>query len=409
MIVPVVFLVASSTVVVDPLEARGIDQDGVTGTDVALFVPRLVLTPVRWALTGLFWPVEQSLVFVEEHDVPGEVIDLLYNDERTAAIIPSLSIFSQNGLTIGLTAFHEDLLGHHERLSGSVKFLGRVVQSYELAFEAEHFAGTWLWLEAQGRYEDQPNLRYYFGPGYTLFEEQRVLGRLRLGTVLDIGVGELKLGGSAIYNHRRFDGPLDGQLVSFSDGTDLIEATGDLILDLRNGEASRGVYLEAFAGGVPPQEGYEYVHWGAEAVGYIDLYRGTRIFALRLAIESVEGDNIPFTSLPRLGGPYRLRGHPWDAYRDEKSLLGTFEYRYPIHQSIQGVLFFDLGRVARNYAELFVGSPQTPWHFGAGGGFIFSTAGTELFRLDISYGDGLFFFLTTDALIGNYRRRAERL
>ena len=430
----------------DTLDSRGYanDPEGVTGGDVALFLPRLVFTPIRWVLTGVYWPVRGTLELFEEHEVVGHVIDFLYNDERTAAIVPSISLFSKSGITLGATAFHKDLFGHDERISATAKFLGAVVQSYELEFTADHLGGTFLWLETQFRYDKQPDIRFY-GLGNppqvtgspmnldpyaanieTHYQQERILGRMRVGTIIDLGVGELRIGGSAIYNHRRFDGAADSakdrslagtydtnRLLGFADGTDLVEATADLILDLRatHAQTSRGIYLEAFFGGVPPQGQYDYLHWGAEAVGYIDLFHGTRVLALRLAIEAVEGgnDDIPFFALPSLGGAYRLRGHDYDAFRDEKSLLGTLEYHYPIHKILQGVLFFDAGRVSPDYDTLFVGGGPNPWRFGGGGGLILSSAEADILRIDISYGDGLFIFLSTDSLAGSYRRRAEKL
>jgi hemolysin activation/secretion protein len=106
---------------------------------------------------------------------------------------------------------------------------------------------------------------------------------------------------------------------------------------------------------------------------------------------------LPFTELPRLGGPFRLRGYRLDTFRDNLAALATIEYRYPIHQNVTGNLFVDVGRVARNYADLI--SPRMdPWHVGMGGGFRFSIGDRLVFRVDLSYGDSFVVFFSTDPL-----------
>lgn len=446
--------VATSTVPARPRptvkaeDARGLveDPDGVTGADVALFVPRLVLFPLRLVMLGVGWPLEQGIRAAEEHHVPEHVIDLLYNDERTAAILPIVTLFSGQGVSAGATIFHDDLFGNDERISLSAQFGGRYVQSWNGSFVAERFAGTPLWLEAQMRYELEPDL-YFEGVGNrpeapieavgldpyaasheSRFRQERLLARMRAGTVF--GDGWLKLGVSGIYNHRRYatseDGvlPLDdsdrsitsvydtSRLVGFDDGTDLIEVTGDLILDLRDKtrRAPTGLYLEAFGGGVPPQSGYQFVHWGVEAAGFIELFAETRVLVLRAAMEAVEGelDEIPFGELPRLGGGYRLRGHQLDSLRGAKSMLGTIEYRWPVHQHVAGVAFGDLGRVGNDYDALFGGAGSGPWEFGVGGGIALTGERGDWLRLDVSYGDGVYIFITTGEHTAQ-RGRATRL
>ena len=82
-----------------------------------------------------------------------------------------------------------------------------------------------------------------------------------------------------------------------------------------------------------------------------------------MAIESSTGD-LPFYSLPTLGGSNTLRGYIDGRWRDDASWTGSLEYRFwviprgiPIGQSIRieriGLaLFADVGAVAPNPTEL---------------------------------------------------------
>ena len=120
----------------------------------------------------------------------------------------------------------------------------------------------------------------------------------------------------------------------------------------------------------------------------------------------VEGktEEIPFSELPRLGGPNRLRGYPLDRFRDEKAALGTVEYHYPIHHYVAGSLFVDVGRVAASYDEL---AKSDGWNTGFGGGFIIRSKNSVILTFNVAYGDGLQFHLTTDPLRAFGKRDTE--
>jgi outer membrane protein assembly factor BamA len=198
----------------------------------------------------------------------------------------------------------------------------------------------------------------------------------------------------------------------FDDGTEVLELTADLVLDYRDREGftSSGFYLEAFAGGAPVHEKWRYAHYGLEIAGFIDLYRKTRVLELRVALEGVEGnlDEIPFSELPRLGGPNRLRGYELERFRDERIILGSLEYHYPVHKNVSGELFVDVGRVVPSYRDLFSGdSFEEHWKVGYGGGLIVGTEEDMILRLDISYGSALMVYLSTEPLMAFQDRTAE--
>lgn len=394
--------------------------------DVALFVPRLVLDVPRYALKFVFFPIKEGVRFLDRHAVIEKVTDFLYNDERTAAVLPTLSIDSYFGPSLGLKAFHEDLAGHGEYGSAEARFGGAYSLASQLHFKADRFAGWPLWLESVARFESAPALLFQgigqpgpaSGAGLdprqaavaTRFSEQRWLSLLRAGYTAG-RPGELfQIGASGVYNVRDFgakrrgsDPSIEqvydtGALVGFADRVPTFETDLNVIIDLRDvaGATASGGYLELFGGYVPKIGDYSFWHHGAELTGYLNLYRRSRVVVLRAVIEGVEGRerDIPFSSLPRLGGPHRLRGYPLDRFRDEKAALGTLEYHYPIHQFVAGALFVEAGRVAASYSDLF----DERWRVGGGGGFIVRSRDRQLFAFDIAYGEGVQFYLTTDPL-----------
>ena len=419
-------------------EARGYaERPGTEPEDVALFAPRAVLAIPRFALRLVFFPIDAGLEFADEHALVENVEDVLYNDERTAGIVPRLSIDTFFGPTLGATAFHDDLAGHDEHASAKFAFGGRYEQSYELSLRADRFGGSRLWLESLTRYEVEPGLLFQgigqpeeraggssLAPGdaavETRYRQERLLAMLRLGYTVGEPGALTKLGVTGIYNRRRFDPKTRGsgpsteevydteQLVGFDSGVNLFEADLNLVVDTRDvqGATSSGAYLEVFGGVAPKFQNYGFFHHGFEATGYIDLYEKSRVLVLRAILEGVEGDTdeIPFSELPRLGGANRLRGYPQDRFRDEKVALGTVEYHYPIHQFVAGSLYTDVGRVAPSYTDLF---QRDGWKTGVGAGFIFRSRDKVLFTFDVAYGDGVMFHFTTDPLRAFENRDTE--
>ena len=418
-------------------EARNYEQPpGTEPEDVWLFVPRLILAVPRYALKAVFYPVRQTIRFADEHAVVERVEDVLYNDARNAAILPTFGVDSFFGPTVGVKAFHEDLAGHDEYGSAEVKFGGMYKLATQLHFHADHFGGSRLWVESVARFESEPGLLFQgigngsetsgtaldprAGAVATRYSEQRLLSLQRVGYSFGRPSEMLQIGATGVYNVRDFGAKQRGtepsieqvydttSLVGFADRTATFEADLNLIIDLRDvaGSTASGGYFEAFAGRVPELGGkYSFWHHGAELTGYIDLYHRTRVLVLRAVVEGVEGNDqeIPFASLPRLGGPHRLRGYRLDRFRDEKAAVGTVEYHYPIHQYVAGSLFVDAGRVAHSYADLF----DERWKVGAGGGFIVRSRDSQLFAFDIAYGEGLQFYITTDPLRAFSKRETD--
>lgn len=418
-------------------QARNYEREpGTEPEDVALAAPRAVLAVPRYALKLVFFPIREGIEFLDRHAIVEKVTDFLYNDARTAAILPTFSVDSYFGPSLGLKAFHEDLAGHGEYGSIEARFGGVYKLATQLHFRAEHYGGSPLWLESVARFESEPGLLFQ-GIGHgdagagaggadprqasiaTRYSEQRWLSLLRAGHTWGKPGQMLQLGATGIYNVRDF-GPKErgrqpsieqvydtSQLVGFDERVPTFETDLNLIVDLRDvaGATASGGYLELFGGYVPRLGRYSFWHHGAELTGYLDLYRRTRVLVLRGFVEGVEGKDadIPFADLPRLGGPNRLRGYALDRFRDEKVAVATVEYHYPIHQYVAGSLYLDVGRAEKTYRDFF----DAKWKSGFGGGFIVRSRDSQLFTFDIAYGDGIRFYVTTDPLRAFSKRDTE--
>lgn len=422
-------------------KVRPVDHEPtVEGEDFALALPRLILAPPRVVLNVAYLPLRGLLHLMGRYKIPDRVIDFLYNDDRTAAILPTFSFLGGQGVTVGVSMFHGGFGRHEERIAFAAKFGGRYVQSYSLELTAPSVAGTPLEVEVATRFEVEPDLRFFgYGPSpetdavpstlvgprdahvETRYRQQRGMVRARVGWRF---TNSIDLGLIGTLNRRDFgenetedatepsiDRVYDtAEIPGFDRGYTLVEPLVDFTADTRfpKGVTASGVYFNAFGGGAPPQNGYAFAHYGAELAGFIDLFMGDRILALHAAHESVVGDDaeIPFADLPRLGGPRRLRGYDLHRFRDKHTALATIEYHWPIHEYVSGVAFFEVGSVGKDYEEMV--DPES-YKLSGGGGLMFRSRHTKLFSLQVAYGDAVQFFLTSDPLVAFSKRGGEEL
>jgi len=430
--------------VVPPDEARGWAEAPDDETeDAVLLVPRLVLFVPKAALWLVFQPLRGLLYLEDELHVVEAYKDVFFSDDGTIGVLPSLGYQSGYGFSVGLSFFDHDLFGHDEALDVSASFGGREQQSYVLELAGDRFGGSRLWLDARVAYEVKPGL-YFFGVGNgerdapvaagsgngprdvtvgTHYGEDRFRTTLDLGgtlgdpgtlgsagTVVKIGVsttldvldGSLSGANDAGASEdnaddRRIDSVYDlARLEGFA-GSTTLDVLFHVVVDTRDveGQTSEGTYLEAFAGGAPPVDGYGYGHFGIGFVKWLPLWSQTRVLQLGAFVEGLLGDDvdIPVAELVRMGANQNLRGYVRDRFRDKVAVGATAAYFYPIHQNIQGELFVDVGRVGRDVEQVF---DLESWRVGFGGGLVFGDVDDLWFRLEASYGEELVITLTTD-------------
>lgn len=425
-----------------PGEARKLSVRPREPEDIALAVPRTILSVPRMVLIGVFTPIAKLLYVLDDRAIARVRRVFLWNRAETIGWRPTLEFQGGYGFSGGARVFHKSLFGHGEHVHVEALAGGLYLQAYEARVRGETIGGSRLFLDMRGRYDVSPALVFHgignpprrgaaapgsLGPRetsvHTRYSQERGLAAGRFGYRLGRPRRLVRPGAGFIFNHRRF-GPdrrrsgsfifnNDGeasiedvydveQLSGFTEGVDVVQLFGIFEVDTRNhqGRTSRGVHWTAVGGGAPPQaRDVRFAHYGTELTGYFNLFAHTRILVARLGLEAVHGEDrsIPFSELPRLGGPLRLRGYRLGRFRDRRAVFGTLEYRYPIHQVLAGHLFVDGGRVARSYADL-VSADVRPWRLGFGGGFTFRTLERWYVRIDLSYGDEFLVFFSTDPL-----------
>ena len=122
---------------------------------------------------------------------------------------------------------------------------------------------------------------------------------------------------------------------------------------------------------------------------YSVLFYPTTVFALRVGVQQIIGQNLPVQVLNSIGGTNTLRGYPQDRYLDKACAILNAELRFPIFRRLGGVVGVDGGKVWQSLDELDI--PR--WA-------VNSVAGLRLYmdnfvvRADLGFGkDGTGFYL----------------
>jgi len=440
----------------EPTTASSADPAVVSGVDIPETPPatspaRTALVVPRLAATAVTAPVSGALTVYDRYEIRERVVDLLFNDARTFGAYPVVAL--ETGLPVGVGArlIHRDLFGAGGRLRLAADYGGSSRHRLEGSASSPAFARGVLRARVGGGWLRQPSAPFYgignqdLGPpdpeardlpgrapfAFATSFSQDVVHAL-LAADLDLAgpffasitagyfvrtFGETAPGSTDVgRTDVRFDtttltGWGQGTKISYTElalGWDSLAGSSSFV---PAGAPSTGSKVIAFAGlardvGLGSRRApVAYTRYGLDGLRYFDLYNGDRVLILHGRLEGVAGadDRIPFTDLPRLGGPSILRGFSRDRFRDRVTMLASAEYRYPIWQELGGFLFVDGGRVFPGLSDLT--SAASGLRVGGGGGLELVAGGQFSARAQVAgSSEGLFFQLALEPV---YRLEAQ--
>jgi outer membrane protein assembly factor BamA len=431
-----------------PEDATGVAATGDRRTNQLMWIPRAILFVPRWTLWLAVQPIRAGLWAYERYALGTRIKSIFFNDDETLGAYPLAFFETGFGLNVGARLIYRDLFGAGGRLRLRASYGGRFRQVYSAKATTGTLLGDRAELQVETSYAFYPK-SIFMGLGNgelvapaavmapvdptmdgtavrTRYRHDDVLGELSAVVHLHPTV-DLRL--IAQYRHRSFNPDIEppddevpitdvylaSGLTGYDQGLSSAGAEIELIRDTRRGtrfwvsdaNPNAGSKLSGFAGttvgmGDDPSR---YLRYGLDALRVFDLYDGTRMLHLRAYLEGVTGslDRVPFTDLPRLGGPIFLRGYERDRFRDRLAAVGTAEYRYYINKYLAGYVFVDAGRVYRGLDELSANGLRV----GYGGGVQAHTATTLRGRFDVSSSidGGLFFNLGFDPVFDTSSRK----
>jgi hypothetical protein len=316
---------------------------------------------------------------------------------------PTIGFGGRDGLTVGGSFFHNDVLGtgRRARIGGRIGLGNDDTYAVYGRFRDAALLGSPVRFGLNARFDNDGEERIFERGNDTPRDARVTYAKREVGVEAAFLVpvfGPFSLDLGTEYKRVRIreddDDLLPADVVGLGTAN-LLSAGGDIVLDF-----SRAAGLTAprtYAGPVFIL-GYRYGHdLGDRPFSYhrvkaewrqflpLPLLAFDRRLALRARYVKThpnEDDLVPFYELATLGGPDDLRGFVADRFRDEGALLFTAEYRYPVWDLLDGVLFYDTGHVFQRYKEI----DPAGFHHNVGAGLrVYGRSGVAG-RLEAAYG-----------------------
>ncbi len=413
----------------------------------ALWIPRVLLFPIRVAVTIIGYPISMGLYALELYNLSSRVKSVFFNEDGTVGIYPVGFAETGFGLNIGgrliLRRIIEDV-----GLTGRASFGGRFRQLLSTKISTnntfEHAT-----IDLRGSYEVRPKDQFFGIGNGDLTEDAPMMPVAARGAELResrFRQDAIRIGLQATYHpHRTVSVGLSGAIIDrtfaaaeddnveaedqlaanfdvatvtgFVDGSQTMYAELEATFDTRHAPSrfesaaapSAGWYLQGFAGYTNGFSGdpSSYIRYGLDLQRFLRLGEGPRALALRVKFEGVTGgyNEVSFYDLPKLGGPLLLRGFNLDQYRDRFAGLGSIEYQFDAAEFLGGFVFVDFGRVFSQPEDIELSDLR----LGFGGGIQLHSKKSFLGRFTVASGsEGSVFLSLSFDPVYDTRARVER-
>ncbi|MBW2522569.1 MAG: hypothetical protein JRI23_00270 [Deltaproteobacteria bacterium] len=377
--------------------------DPVDAADVALWVPRIVFSPVYVVSEYVIrWPLGKLVTAAEKNDLPALMVDFFtFGPEKKAGIVPTALIDFGLRSSIGFYFFWDDYIadGQDFRLRAATG------GSHWFLVNAAH--RTWIdepqdtSAEARFEYSRRPDWEYHgLGPtapdeAESEYEAQRIEGGVRfrsrywrtssVETYLavrdvrfwesgDLDDGDVHIGNrvaQGFYPYppgwddgytiflQRAEASLDTRELRdthVGDGSDFVSPPGTGLRLALRGQLAEGLRATPRLTYNGPDRHY-FVTYGGTLGGFLDLNQKQRVIGLSAIVDFadplVDGSEIPFTELASLGGARPLRGFLERRLLGRSAVAWRFEYRWPVWVWLDGAAHYTVGNVFGKHLEGF--------------------------------------------------------
>jgi hypothetical protein len=372
-----------------PDPSRGETYDGIehhsSAGEKALWVPRILLAPVRLLLTAFAVPVHHLLDWDEVNHAHEMVFAAFSSPDGSIGVRPTFQYSVSFTPVVGLSFFDHKLLGRGTdfnviAMTGGIHiFYGEVNarptpsdRALEVGVRTSYnmrddqlFAGIGYATDNQktqarpSRYSiyavDGGGTLTWLARRGTTIDFDTLFGFRRFGNGVQIG-GDKPI--DEVYCVRGINGlcipgtvdPV--QVPGFVRGTQFFRAAANARFDSRDNwyRPSSGALIEA---GVDWTHGlgfddsqYFRLHGGLSAV--MDLWERARVLIVRFEVNDVVQVGytpVPFTELVVIGGPDTFRGFRAGQFRNYSSMFWGLEYRWPVWMWMDATLFGEYGGV----------------------------------------------------------------
>lgn len=314
------------------------------------------------------------------------VPDLFAGERGSYGIFPLVELGGATGYSYGFLLFHKNLLHPSHDIRIEALFGSRSYNDFDLDYAINDFISEKATLIFDASYANRPERTLLFGND-ALLEERSFYDREDLQAAIQLNY-HLSEKTSVIfrsdYLSRRISrsdieqkqdevDPFTLFPESLIGNTSLISFGSEMVFDAAAGRpriksGTRLIASVEWSRSLTNSR-FHYLLYGLELNQFAPLpfLPDSRRLAFKAHLrkaEALQGKEIPFFEFPSLGSSRDLRGFSTDRFRDDGSLLFTAEYRYPIWNFADVVLFVDEGQVFNHFSDIGLNKFQTGYGFG---------------------------------------------
>lgn len=351
------------------------DYDGrgaepTTVGDVAIWIPRVLVSPLYLVSEYVLRrPLAWFLTQAERNNWPALVVDLFrFGEQRNVGVFPTALVDFGFRPSAGLYGYWKNFLAPHNRLRLRAAIGG--LDWLTVALSDRYAAGERASFAISGAYSKRPDWIFHgIGPHAGTRRARYSARQIEIEANSEVTF-------SATGSFRLAIGFRD---VGFSnsqccDGVGINERVAAGELELPPGFADGyAVARQQASVGLGPMPVRPNVRWGTRLeasvehvfelnralsnrwlhvsgawVGFVDLDGAHRIVSLTVdasTVHALEGQPVPFTELPRLGGSRSMAAFLDGRLLGQSALAATLEYRWPLWVWLDGTMHAAVGNV----------------------------------------------------------------
>jgi outer membrane protein assembly factor BamA len=295
---------------------------------------------------------------------------LFQGDRGDYGVFPLFELGGDTGYSYGLLLFHNRPFYPNHSARVEALFSSRDYNDINFEYTIDRFLSDRGQLNFESTYANRPERTFLFGNNAD-FDDRSFYDRRDVEVALNYSYSltdRLLLQFNSDYLRREIglsDRQLDQEVPTFPGdqlGINSLLSSGFLItIDNARGvpRINRGSRLITGLqwGHSLIDDQFNYISYSAEWNQFLPLpfLPDNRRLALKGELRKAEPlaeKEIPFFENPSLGSSRDLRGFQTNRFRDSGSLLFTLEYRYPIWEISDMVLFMDQGQVFNRYSDI---------------------------------------------------------
>ncbi|MFQ5866100.1 MAG: BamA/TamA family outer membrane protein [bacterium] len=357
----------------------------------------------------LIWvPLAATIIWVEQNNIQEKALNFFLNDERTGGFFPLVSFGGNTGAGAGITIFHNNLFDKQKKINLSFLFSSVDNNITTLAYSDSSVLGTSFYFDLLAEYFNDSDENLFIGEDFenssiqgnkTIEDDETSYSTRQGGFEVNVGHAfnrRVGLGMTTGFKRANIDSGEGRGGADFPDAipgsgtTSLFSIGSTLTFNFRNGwpRTLSGTlirfgfqYNREISG-----SRFEYNRYTVEVHQFIPIpflakNRRLGVRAIFEKLDRLNNKQIPFYELSLLGDAATLRGFDQSRFRGRGSLLFNFEYRYPVWDTWDAVIFLDEGQVYDDLGELDIDD----FHWGAGFGLRVMTATGFAFRFEVGF------------------------